>query len=157
MQSSNSSKIFVRRECKLGNISQNSFEIQIFAVEMHFFHFYSYTMSFREFDRFELANTCVFFSSKLFNDFVKIETTQEIFNGLKNITQAKNNKKLEITKYEIELISIIGFDLNFELSYNFIEQYTNQIIKEDDKRKKLLNLSFILVNDNNRRQHYIIL
>ena len=72
-----------------------------------------------------------------------------------NITQAKNDKKLEKTKYEIELISIIGFDLNFELSYNFIEKYTNQIIKEDDKRKKLLNLSFILVNDNNRRQHYL--
>ena len=84
-----------------------------------------------------------------------LETTLEIFNGLTNITQAKNDKKLEKTKYETELISIIGFDLDFELSYNFIEQYTNQIIKEDDKRKKLLNLSFILVNDNNRRQHYL--
>ena len=139
------------KKSKYGYISKNSFEIQIFAIAMHFFENYSYTMSFRKIDRFELATACVFLSSKLCNDFIKIETALEIFNGLKNITQAKNDKKLDLTKYEIELMSIIGFDLDFELPYNFIEQYTHQIIKEDDKRKKLLNLSFILVNDSYRR------
>ena len=139
---------------KYGYQSKNAFELHVFAISMHFFHYYSYYMSFRRMDRFELATACVFLASKLCNDFIKVESALEIFYSLKNNNaqiQVKIEKKPDLTKYEIELMSIIGFDLDFELPYEYIEQYLKQIIKEEDKRKKIHNLSFVMVNDSYRR------
>jgi hypothetical protein len=133
--------------------SKFSFELPTFAISMHFFHYYSYHMSFRKFDRYELATACVFLASKLCNDFIKVETALEIYTSIKNVnqSQAKGDKKPDLTKYEIELMSIIGFDLDFDLPYNYLDQYLNQIIKEEEKRKKAQNLSFVIVNDSYRR------
>jgi hypothetical protein len=113
---------------------------------MTLFHYYSYFKSFRGFDKAQLAVASIFLGCKLQGFFFNTEEAFKDYSDLKKSTQILN---FDIIKYEIELLNLLGFEININLPYQFINKYLD--ILNVPEKDKVLNMSYNIINDSFRR------
>jgi hypothetical protein len=113
---------------------------------MTLFHYYSYYKSFREFDKAQLSVASIFLGCKLQGFFFNTEEAFRDYSELKKVSQIL---QFDIVKYEIELLNILGFEINIELPYHYVNKYLDRLNIPD--REKVMNVSYNLINDSYRR------
>jgi hypothetical protein len=113
---------------------------------MTLFHYYSYYKSFREFDKAQLAVASIFLGCKLQGYFFNTEEAFKDYSELKKVTQILH---FDIIKYEVELLNILGFEINIELPYHYINKYLDILNIPD--RDRVMNFSYNMINDSYRR------
>lgn len=127
-------------------ISTRKFSLEILGVSMTLFHYYSYYKSFREFDKAQLAVASIFLGCKLQGFFFN---TDEAFKDYSEIRKLSQIGSFDIIKYEVELLNILGFDINIDLPYHYVNKYLDLL--NISEKEKIFNISFNLINDSYRR------
>lgn len=124
----------------------------ILGVACTLFHYYTYYKSFRDFDRTQLAVTCVFLSSKLQNWFIPVEEAFVEYNNIKNAKFVNNTDKFDIVKQEIEILNLLGFEIDIETPYTFLEKYFDcNNFNNKQKNINIEKLAYNIINDTYRR------
>jgi len=131
--------IFIKKE----------YSFEIFGISLTLFHYYTYLKSFREFDRYLLCSACLFLAAKMKNSMLKIEDLQENYSLTRN-KKINNNFNNEIIKFELEILNLLGFDLEIETPYQIALHYF-KAIKADTQFKRLEILTYNYINDSYRR------
>ena len=141
------------------DISQRIKEIQMkrqfthtaYGIAMTLFHYYIYFNDIRSIDTIEICFACLYMSSKI--QFYNLPL-KEFVNDYKEYIQGKpgNEKKPEpdFIKYEIQLYSQLGYDLDIETPYLFFNNYFYFKYANNNNREKmdkLRNFCFNLIND----------
>jgi transcription initiation factor TFIIIB Brf1 subunit/transcription initiation factor TFIIB len=117
---------------------------------MSLFHYYTYHKSFREFDRAQLVVACVFLGCKLHSIFLNIEEAQKEYNEIKSGGSATNGiymQTFDVVKYEVELLNILGFDLEIPTPYGYIMDIAKKMGLSDTTT----NVAFNIASDSYRR------
>lgn len=112
---------------------------------MTLFHYYTFLKSFNEFDRAEVAISCVFLANKIEFTFLQKEEAINIFRRYR-----KDNKEPDLTKFEIDVLSFIGFDMEIKTPYHSVNRYINKYWPKLTNNYEFLNLCMKLVNDSYR-------
>jgi hypothetical protein len=128
-------KIFLNRRLPL----------DIFGTSMTLFHYYSYYKSFREIDKIQLAIASLFLGCKLHSIFLNIDEAKKDYKEQSN----GNSQPFDVVRYEVELLYILGFDLDISTPYAYIATYARKMDIQDSE--KVIALAFNLTNDSYRR------
>lgn len=121
---------------------------EIFGIAMTLFHYYTYFKSFKEFDRTEISVGCIYLASKIEWYFIPVQEALNIFNKL---SANKPPNPPDFNKFEIEIMSFLGFDLDIETPYRFVYSYLERHAPQLIKNQTLINLTFNLINDSYRK------
>ena len=126
----------------------------IYGISMTFFHYYICFNDFRRIDKIELAFACFYMSSKVqFLNFPLKELIANYKEYIKNKPNYEKKSEPDFIKYEIQLYSLLGYDLDIETPYqmyynslqNFFEKFPN--LKNLEKIEKIKGFCFNLIND----------
>lgn len=91
--------------------------MDLFGIAMNLFHYYTYIKCFRSFDKFKLIISCIFLGAKIKGVFFQIERLQKIHKNYKNADIADT----DIIYFELELMNFLGFELNIDTPYKYID------------------------------------
>jgi hypothetical protein len=123
---------------------------EIFGVAMTLFHYYTYFKSFYEYDRCEIAVSCVFLACKIEFSFLKADEARQIFCDLKKNQTGKipNTNNPDLTKFEVDILSFIGYDMNiktpYKYYYSYFHKYLPNLLLND---QKIFNIGIRILND----------
>ena len=126
----------------------------IYGISMTFFHYYICFNDFRRIDKIELAFACFYMSSKVqFLNFPLKELIANYKEYIKNKPNYEKKTEPDFIKYEIQLYSLLGYDLDIETPYQmyynslqiFFEKFPN--LKNLEKIEKIKGFCFNLIND----------
>ena len=140
--------------CKSKNLNHTSF-----GIAMTFVHYYACFYDYRTIEKYELAFACFYMSTKVQFNFIKlpelIEECQNFINKNNPVNEQEKDKKkdLDLIKYEIQVYSLLGYDLDIETPYQMY--YYNlknlqdkfQILKNSDNLEKMKTFCFNLITD----------
>ena len=126
-----------------------------FGISMTLFQYYIAINEIRLIDKFELAFACFYMSSKI--QIINIplnEVIKEYKEYIKNKLKIEKKADPDFVKYEIQLYSQLGYDLDIETPYdhfyfNLNNHYKFQISKE--KMEKIKCFCFNLIDDSYTR------
>jgi hypothetical protein len=116
---------------------------------MSLFHYYTYFRSFREFDKAQLAVASVFLGCKLHSIFLNIEEAKKEYNEIK-LGMGSNGymqQPFDVVRYEVELLNILGFDLEIPTPYGYIVD----IVRKHNLSETTMNIAFNIASDTYRR------
>ena len=125
-----------------------------FGLSMTFFHYYTCFNDTRRINTTELAFACFFMSTKIQFLNLEIKSIIKDYNEyIKN--KPAQDKKIEpdFIKYEIQLYSQLGYDLDIETPYQMYYLYLGPLVdkfpamKDKEKLEKLKHFCFNLIND----------
>ena len=125
-----------------------------FGLSMTFFHYYICFNEYRRINTTELAFACFFMSTKI--QFLNLEVKNLIndYNEyIKNKPAQEKKTEPDFIKYEIQLYSQLGYDLDIQTPYQMYYIYLGTLIekfpgmKNMEKLDKLKHFCFNLIND----------
>jgi len=128
---------------------------------MTLFHYYTYFKCFRNFDKYKLIISCIFLSAKIMGLFFHIEKLQLLHKKYKSIDILDK----EIIYYELDIMNYLGFELEIQTPYKYLNLYLDNIsninmkfplIKTNLSKESIKNLSYNIVNDCYRRSYCIV-
>lgn len=127
------------------------FDHTTYGIAMTLFHYYICFNDIRSIDSIEICFACLYMSSKI--QFYNLPLKQFIIDYKDYIKKSSGFEKKpepDFIKYEIQLYSQLGYDLDIETPYqffynNFYIRYINNNNKE--KIEKIKNFCFNLIND----------
>ena len=130
-------------------IVKKNFTHTAYGIAMTLFHYYIYFFDIRNIDSTEICFACIYMTSKI--QFYNIPI-KEFVGDYKEYIKDKygNDKNPDFIKYEMQLYSQLGYDLDIETPYQFFNNcFYFVCIKNDNKEKmdKLKNFCYNLIND----------
>ena len=141
---------------QIKNITYNTDHIgpDFFARAMTLFHYYTCFKKIRDLDAMEICYACKYMSYKIQFKYRPIREFQEEYSSyLKKQEPSKQNQTLDFMKYEIELYSLLGYDLDIETPYHFYHEllpsFYNKFpyMKDEEKMTPLKNVCYNIIND----------
>ena len=147
-------KLFFEISQRIKELTQlKSWDHKTYGIAMTLFHYYICFNDIKSFDRIEICFACLYMSSKI--QFFNIPLKDFIIdykNYLKNNNKLEKNNDPDFIKYEIQLYSQLGYDLDIETPFQFFYDYfymkyppNNK--EEREKMDKIKNFCFNLIND----------
>lgn len=139
---------------RLKELSSNNFDHNTYGIAMTLFHYYTCFKSPRDLDPIEICFACLYMSAKIqFLNFPLNKFIAEFKEYTKNIPEYNKKPEPDFIRYEIELYSLLGYDLDIETPFhmfycllpNFYELFPS--MKDDKKISSLKNFCFNLLND----------
>ena len=136
--------------CNAKNYSQ-----EIFGVAMTLFHYYTYLKSFRDFDRVEIAVSCVFLACKIEYTFLKVEEATDIYHRIKKGSQFMLHtgappQSPDFTKFEVDILTFVGYEMDIETPHKFFVYYLEKLCPSFLRDARVINFGFLLINDTYR-------
>jgi transcription initiation factor TFIIIB Brf1 subunit/transcription initiation factor TFIIB len=125
-------------------ISNRRLPLDVFGTSMTIFHYYTYYKSFRDFDKAQLAVASIFLGCKLHSIFLNID---DALRDYRELTGA--GKIFDIVKFEVEMLNLLGFDLDIVCPYGYIITYAKRMGLQDTER--IISVAFNIANDSYRR------
>ena len=112
--------------------SMEEIDVETFGISMTLFHYYTYLKTLKSFDKFKLLISCIFLAVKIRGSFIHLERLNTMY---------KKHKTLELTDkeivgYELELMNFLGFELEIETPY----LYLDRVFKSNQLNTVLKNL-----------------
>ncbi len=130
----------------------------IYGISMTLFQYYIIFNDTRLINKLETAFACFYMSSKIQMINLSIKEIIKKYNEyIKNKFGNEKKPEPDFVKYEIQLYSQLGYDLDFETPYDnyykFISIFLNKfpLMKKEEKIKKLKCLCFNLIDDTYQR------
>ena len=133
-------------------VESKKFRHSIFGISMTLFQYYIIFNDTRLIDKFELAFACFYMSSKIqiinipLNDFIK-----EYKEFIKNKLKIEVKTDPDFVKYEIQLYSQLGYDLDIETPYDHfysnMPSIYNRFPRLLEKKEKIKFFCFNLIDD----------
>lgn len=142
-------------------LQNNEIDNEIFGLTMTLFHYYTYSKCFRNFDKYKLIISCMFLSAKIMGVFFHIEKLQLLHKKYKSIDILDK----EIIYYELDIMNFLGFELDIQTPYKYLDVYLGNIslvnikfpyIKTNLSKESIRNLCYNIVNDCYRRSFCIV-
>ncbi len=133
-------------------ISKGNYDHTTYGIAMTLFHYYVCFNDIRNIDKIEICFACLYMSSKIqFRNNSLKYLIQEYKNYIK-INSGVTDKKPDFIKYEIQLYSQLGYDLDIETPFQFFyNDFFGKLNFNDkefaNKMNKLKNFCFNLIND----------
>lgn len=93
---------------------------EISGVAFTLFHYYTYFKPFTEIKTDELSMACLFIAGKIQ---LQLLPTQELIDKFKSINNKRSEIKPDFLKYEIEIFSFLGYDLEIQTPYLFLNKF----------------------------------
>ena len=120
---------------------------------MTFFHYYTYFKSLKEIDPLELSVACVYLACKNQYILIPMDKVVEMFNKVKAERKdpIQSTKTPDFLKYEIEIYSFLGYDLNIETPYFWFYKLVQSKRGEGLGENKIKNFLFNIINDTYRK------
>ena len=125
-----------------------------YGIAMTLFHYYICFNDIRSIDKVEICFACLYMSLKIqFHNFSVNEFIRDYKNFIKNNQGFEKKSTPDFIKYEIQLYSQIGYDLDIETPYrffyeDFFSKLSFNVNKEfDEKMNRLKHFCFNLIND----------
>lgn len=124
-----------------------------YGIAMTLFHYYVSLNGIRNIDKMEICFACIYMSSKIqFINFSLNKYIEDYKNYIKNIQgYDKKNPTPDLIKYEIQLYSQLGYDLDIETPFQFFFSdflYKFPFITNNKESfEKIKNFSFNLISD----------
>ena len=121
-----------------------------YGIAMTFFHYYICFNEIRTIDRIEISFACFYLSLKTQFYFIPLKEIINDYNKyIKDKLGKEKNQNPDFIKYEIQLYSQLGYDLDIETPFQFFftEFYFNSHINDKEKLKKIKNFCFNLIYD----------
>ena len=133
---------------------ENKLSHTIHGISMTFFHYYICFNEIRRIDnKIELAFACFFMATKVqFLNF-KLKDLISIYNNyIKDKPYYDKKPEPDFIKYEIQLYSLLGYDLDIEtpyqMFYSLIQNLFNKYpMIKDPEKNKIKNFCFNLIDD----------
>lgn len=129
-------------------VALKQYDHEILGIAMTLFHYYTYIKSLREIDPIELSVACVYLALKIQFLYIPMDQVIDMYNAIKkdkNDTFKKKNP--DFIKYEIEIYSFLGYDLDIETPYNWYYKLISIQMGEVFMTDEAKNLLFNLIND----------
>lgn len=100
-------------------------------------------------DRYQLTIACVYLGCKLQNWFLPVEEAVKEYYNIKNTQQPNSsiNNKIDLVKYEIEILNLLGFEIDIETPYAILEKFS--LLKKIEPN--IEKLAYNIINDSYRR------
>ena len=119
-----------------------------YGIAMTFFHYYACFNELRNFDKLEVGFACLYMSSKIqFYKFTLVEFIKDYKNYNIN-TSGTEKKNPDFTKYETQLYSQLGYDLDIETPFHFFyNEFFAKTYFNKERMEKLKHFCFNLIND----------
>nr|XP_009859171.1 cyclin-K-like isoform X1 [Ciona intestinalis] len=120
------------------------------ATGIVFFHRFYMFHSFKKFPRHITATCCLFLAGKVEETPKKCKDLIKVARGLLNeaqFVQFGNDPKEEVLTFEKVLLQTIKFDLTVEHPYKYMLQYAKKLKGDRAKIEKLVQMSWIFIND----------
>ena len=143
----------IQHLCKVNSLNHSTY-----GISMTLFHYYIAINNYHNIDKYELAFACFYMSSKIQMINLSIKEIIKKYNEyIKNKFGNEKKPEPDFVKYEIQLYSQLGYDLDFETPYDnyykFITIFLNKfpLMKKKKKIKKLKCLCFNLIDDTYQR------
>ena len=133
--------------------SKANYDHTTYGIAMTLFHYYICFNDIRNVDRIEISFACLYMSSKIqFRNISLNKFIEEYKNYSKN-NSGISEKKPDFIKYEVQLYSQLGYDLDIETPFQFF--YNDFFCKLNfnnnkefyNKMIELKNFCFNLIND----------
>ena len=148
-------KIFFEVSQRIKEItSRKKFEHNAYGIAMTLFHYYVCFNDLRTIDRIEICFACLYMSSKIQFYNIPLKT---FINDYKDYVKDKSGYEKkpdpDFIKYEIQLYSQLGYDLDIETPFHFFYEMINQVfalspvLNNKESFLKLKNFCFNLIND----------
>lgn len=120
---------------------------------MTLFHYYTYFKNLKEIDPLELSVACVYLACKNQYCLIPMDKVVEMYNKVKEIRKEtiSTNKVPDFLKYEIEIYSFLGYDLNIETPYCWFYKFIVTKQGEGLGEEKIKNFLFNIINDTYRK------
>ena len=126
----------------------------LFGRAMTLFHYYTCFKNIRELDPIEICFACKYMSFKIQFRYCPIKEFQEEYLiYMKKQDTSKQIQQLDFMKYEIELFSLLGYDLDIETPYHFFHEFLPTFytkfpqMKDEKKMSPLKNVCYNIIND----------
>ena len=148
--------LFCEISQRLKDLSAQLFDHTTYGIAMTLLHYYtSCFQSIRDFDPIEISFACLYMSSKIqFINYPLKKFVEQYKNYVKDKQGYNKKSDPDFIKYEIELYSLLGYDLDIETPYQFFYHMLPKfyalypdIKTKNDKLMQLKNFCFNLIND----------
>ncbi len=121
---------------------------EIFGVAMTLFHYYTYFKSFNEYDRCEIAVSCVFLACKIEFSFLKADEAKQIFLEIKKSQTGRiSNINPDLTKFEVDILSFVGYDMDIKTPHKYFYTYFQKNLPNHLRDPKFCNIGMKIIND----------
>lgn len=148
-------KIFFEVSQRIKEItSKKKFEHNAYGIAMTLFHYYVCFNDLRTIDRIEICFACLYMSSKIQFYNIPLKTFIDDYKDyVKDKSGYEKKPEPDFIKYEIQLYSQLGYDLDIETPFHFFYYMINHIfelypfLNNRDSFQKLKNFCFNLIND----------
>lgn len=139
---------------KVKDNTASYFDHNTFGIAMTLFHYYTCFHSIRNLDPIELGFACLYMSSKIqFFNYPITFFIKQFKDYTKKFSDYNKKPEPDFIKYEIELYSLLGYDLDIETPFqvfykmlpSFYEMFPS--MREDKKMNNLKSFCFNLIND----------
>lgn len=133
--------------CTMKNYSH-----EIFGIAMTLFHYYTYFKSFSEYDRCEVAISCIYLACKIEFTYMNAEDARNICLEIKkNQTGKVTNISLDFTKFDVDLLTFIGYDMDIKTPYKYYKKfYYEKLELSIQQDKKTFEIGIKIINDTYR-------
>jgi hypothetical protein len=147
-------KIFFEISQRIKNITRiYPCDHNTYGIAMTLFHYYICFNNIRNLDTIEICFACFYMASKIqFRNISLKDLTSKYKNYIKENNAPEKEKNPDFIKYEIQLYSQLGYDLDIETPYQFFYnyfyyKYPHNTKEEIEKMTKIKNFCFNLIND----------
>lgn len=126
-------------------IKMEDIDITTFGISMTLFHYYTYLKTLKSFDKFKLLISCIFLAVKIKGSFIHLEKLKAIYKKHKTLDLTDK----EIVGYELELMNFLGFELEIETPF----MYLDRVFKS--KQIHIIFDKIIKIHSNNSNKEFL--
>jgi hypothetical protein len=100
-------------------------DIDLFAISLTLFHYYTYYKTFKTYDKFKLMISCLFLAGKIKGIFIKLDRLRELYRKYSQRDNEISDK--DIMSFELDLLIFLGFEVEVETSFYFLSRLFKKI------------------------------
>ena len=147
-------KLFFEISQRIKDLSSKAnYDHTTYGIAMTLFHYYICFNDIRNVDRIEISFACLYMSSKIQFRNISLNKFIEEYKNYSKSNSGVSDKKPDFIKYEVQLYSQLGYDLDIETPFQFF--YNDFFCKLNfnnnkefyNKMIELKNFCFNLIND----------